>query len=128
MRAVRRVLPVALIYDSIPLNVFTGDRFEPWMEGQIGARPFTAAAGRAAVQLLGIEDLEACEGMFGAGGDPGSILRAFDARAANPGLRYQPLRYFGSGVDSVARGPMSDLAEESKKFVLESGRALFQAP
>ncbi len=123
--AVQRVIPVAIIYDSVPLTIFTGERFESWMHATTGRTPFLETETRTAVQLIGIEDLEACETTLGLGANPEAILQALEARVANPGLRYNALRDFRPTDVVESGGPLQRLIADSKDFIYTSGRSFF---
>jgi len=127
--AVNRIVPVALVYDPVPLNLFTGDHFEPWFERVSGGVPvFTAGRGRAGVLLMNIDDLEAAEGDLRMDREPERLLRGLRLRAEQAGRRYDRLESFGQPPRSPMRpAPVGLLDTDTADFIRKTGTA-FKLP
>lgn len=122
--AVGRVVPVALVYDPIPLNLFTGDHFEPWLERALGTPVFTADRGRSGVLLLNIDDLETAEFRLRLDRFPERLLAALLMRADRPELRYERLDSLGSAAGGPRRpAPVALLGRDTDEFLERIGRS-----
>lgn len=129
VKAVKRVVPVALVYDPVPLNLFTGDHFEPWFERISGGIPvFTAHGGRAGVLLMNVDDLEAAERDLRMDREPERLLRGLRLRAEHAGRRYDRLDSFGQPPRSPMRpAPVGMLDTDTAAFIQKTGNA-FKLP
>ena len=122
--AVRRVVPVALIYDPIPLSLYYGDHFEPWLERSMQIPVFTVSGGRSGVLLLSIDDLETAESALRLDRYPEQLLAALLMRANRPELRYERLNSLGSLVTGPRRpAPIALLGLDTDEFLVHVGQA-----
>lgn len=120
--AVKRVVPIAMVYDPIPLNLFTGDHFEPWLERSLRLPVFTAAGGRSGVLLLNIDDLETAESGLRLDRYPEQLLAALLMRANRAKLRYERLNSLGSAVKGPRRpAPVALLGRDTDDFLARVG-------
>lgn len=116
--AISRVVPVALVYDPIPLNLFTGDHFEPWLERALGIPVFSPTGGRTRILLLNIDDLETAESGLRLDRYPEHLLAALLMRANRPELRYERLNSLGSAVSGPRRpAPVAMLGRDTDDFL-----------
>jgi hypothetical protein len=122
---VHRVVPVALVYDPVPLNLFTGDHFEPWLERALRLRVFTAGGGRAGVLLLNIDVLETAESGLRLDRYPEQLLAALLMRADRPELRYERLNSLGSAISGPRRpSPVALLGQDTDDLLQRVGETL----
>ena len=122
--AVDRVVPVALVYDPIPLSLFTGDHFEPWLERALRVPVFTPSVSRSGVLLLNVDDLEAAEVGLRLDRFPEQLLAALLMRAKRPELRYEKLSSLGSAVNGTRRpAPVALLSSDTDDFLHRTGQA-----
>lgn len=115
---VSRVIPVALVYDPIPLNLFTGDHVEPWLERLTKLPLFAPAHGRERALLLNIEELESAESALRMDRDPLQLLAAIFMRGVNPMLRYERLNSLEAAIAGPKRpAPVACLAYDTDQYL-----------
>lgn len=122
---VDRVVPTALVYDPIPLSLYMGDHFEPWLERALNLPVFTAAGGRSGVLLLNIDNLETAESGLRLDTYPEQLLVALLMRANKPELRYERLNSLGSAINGPRRpAPVALLGRDTDDFLQRVGQTL----
>ncbi|MCC6143128.1 MAG: hypothetical protein IT368_04895 [Candidatus Hydrogenedentes bacterium] len=120
------IIPIALIYDPIPLNVFTGDHFDPWLEQKAKHPLFRKDGARHPVQLLGLEDLEDCERTLRLDLRPENLLDVISIRAQEPEFRYKEIRTFSrSSSKPICPAALANLSFDALQFVTKTSRAFF---
>jgi hypothetical protein len=126
--AVGRVVPVALVYDPIPLSIYTGDHFEPWLERMLSLPVFTSKGGRSGALMLSLDDLELAELALRMDVEPKRLLAALLIRTRSPELRYEKIDTLGGDTGGQSRpAPVKLLVRDANEF-LRSVAISFQQP
>jgi len=112
------IIPIAVVYDPIPLAVVTGDHFEKWLEADISKKVFTTFGRIAPTQMVSLEDLEMCEHDLRLDFRPELLLEKILIRHKSPVHRFTALSSMGRKIDMPRRdSPLFRLRKESESFL-----------